>query len=117
MNVKMRFLLSLCMILILGLISGCGNGNGMLREFENCENEIDKKFPSAEISYPENYDSLCMQETLNNITFPRIPPSYTVLHFDRFYKPDIRLTLEQEAKPLWSIIFFNMETPPHAVTS
>ena len=90
----MRFLLSLCMILILGLISGCGNG--MHQNFEKCEKEIDKRFPSAEVSYPENYDSLCMQETLNNITFPRITPSYAVLHFNKFYKKSaIRLTMEQ----------------------
>jgi len=55
------------------------------RKFEKCEKQIDKKFPSVEISFPENYDSLCVQETLKNITFPRVTPSYAVLHFDKRY--------------------------------
>jgi hypothetical protein len=83
-------------ILLCFLFLACGQRGEMWhRKFEKCKKQIDKKFPSVEISFPENYDSLCMQETQNNITFPRIAPSYAVLHFDKYYKSDIRLTLEQ----------------------
>ena len=57
--------------------------------------QINKKFSSVKTPSSENYDFLCMQETASNITFPRISPSYAVLHFDKFYKADIRLTFEQ----------------------
>ena len=81
------------LILIFGLVSGCKNG--MRQKIDKYERGINKRFVNAEISFPENYDSLCIKEAQNNITFPRITPSYAVLHFDKFYKPDIRLTLEQ----------------------
>ena len=81
------------LILIFGLVSGCENE--MRQKIDRYEREINKRFVNAEISFPENYDSLCINEAQKNITFPRIAPSYAVLHFDKFYKPNIRLTLEQ----------------------
>lgn len=83
-------------ILLCFLFVACGQrGEQWDRKFDKYEKQIDKKFSSVETPFPENYDSLCMRETQANITFPRISPSYAVLHFDKFYKSNIRLTLEQ----------------------
>jgi hypothetical protein len=85
------FYIFLCFSLV-----ACGqSGEQWHRKFDNCKKQIEKKFPSVEIPFPENYDSLCMQEIAYNISFPRVNPSYAVLHFDKFHKSDIRLTFEQ----------------------
>ncbi len=93
MNIKTIQLLNIGIILILGLTLGCQNIGH--RNFDNYKKEISHRYASNETSYPENYDSLCIQESQNNITFPRITPSYAVLHFDKLFKSDIRLTSEQ----------------------
>jgi len=92
----MRKGINIFYIFLCFLFVACGQREGQWdRKFDKCKKQIDKKFPSVEIPFPENYDSLCMQETANNISFPRVKPSYAVLHFDKFYKSDIRLTFEQ----------------------
>ena len=83
-------------VLLCFLFVACGQcGEQWYRKFDKCREQIDKKFPSVETPFPDNYDFLCMQETASNITFPKINPSYAVLHFDKFYKFDISLTFEQ----------------------
>ena len=92
----MRKGLNIFNILLCFSFVACGlNGTQWHRKFDGCEKQIDKRFPSVETSSWEDYDSLCLQETANNISFPRITPSYAVLHFDKFCKSDIRLTFEQ----------------------
>ena len=92
----MRKVINIFHMLLCFLFVACGQYEDQWqRKFDKCEKQINKKFPSAETPHPEDYDSLCMQETINNISFPRIVPSYAVLHFDKFSKSDIRLTFEQ----------------------
>ena len=95
-DIQMRKGINIFHILFCFLFVACEQrGEQWYRKFDKYEKQIDKKFPSVETPFPEHYDFLCMQETANNISFPRIIPSYAVLHFDKFYKSDIHLTFEQ----------------------
>jgi hypothetical protein len=72
-------------------------------KFNSYEREITKQYPNESTSYPEDYDSLCKLEFQKGVTFPKTKPSYSLLHFDKFLKPNIRLTNRQMVEILESL--------------